>query len=265
MRFFAFVSLFVLSGCAVLSGLSSLDVGSDAGAPDAASDVAVSVDASDADARPRPCVDAGVELCDDFDTFKLGELWDPGASPDPKGKLELVTDRAVSPTHSLHSAMGPVSVGPAYAALTKTFAGAWRDVVVDAEMWLAKPNVTSPNKGAGLVTIYLASNKGAAGSVLFAGYDYVGQSIVSNEGNLSYSEGPPIPLDRWVHVHLEVRPSNKSIVLVLDQAKAEVIGVFPSPTVADNPRITVTVGLQAFDGPTDTLDVRFDDVKVDLQ
>ena len=268
-----------LTGCALVSGLSTLDVGASvvpatdggpadgAGVDTGASDARVASDATDerSDAALVGCAryPSTVELCDDFEA-QLGQKWDK-VTVASLGTLSLATDFSVSPTHGLKATMStlPVSATANYAALEKVFQGKWQDVVVDADLRVATPNLTA--NGTGLFVILLLSNKGTAGTVVFTGPDYAGQSIMSNEGASAYVDGPKLPYDAWTHVTIAVRPSTSTIALTIAGAKKEMQGNFPQGVDPTTSKISIQLGIEAFSGPTGAFDIRYDDVAVDLQ
>ena len=262
-------ALLALGGCWSVDHLSA-DFGEDDGG------VVGSVDAATSDALLGPdggnetgsngCPEGPHAVCADFD----GDDWQKTleTAQDPVGFVGRDGSRSTSAPFSLRTSLAESSVGFHLATATQFVASPWRPTRMAFDIYLRSP-VWRP--GDANVTLFALSFAPASTSAISTTF-FIGATggtvTVLGPGYQTFSTSS-LPLDRWVHVRLDVTPdaTNGLVSLLFDgQSVASRAGLIfdTSMRAADGAGVRAVLGLQRFNPPTPAIDCYFDNLTVDF-
>lgn len=261
-------------GCSLTTDFASLD--SEKGPQPDGGDGATSADGaggSDGGGTTdgAPSTEAGTEagkspcngshmFCADFDvgTYDKGFT---GQLSNGGGALAL-DDLAFSPPHSVRATQPRRAAGLSgtQSSLSLGLPSPWRRVVVEADLFLTTPAWQSSDVNFALVHIGLYSPQNS-GTVLFV-------TDAACFGTIEHLTEPQrslpmdaMPYDRWVHLVVDFDPGGK-IHYQIDGKPFD--RTFAAVTAGPNPAMNVELGILDYNAPAPAVEVRWDNVTVDL-
>jgi hypothetical protein len=260
----------LLGGCSLFTSLGEYSGGArDAGAGDGATSGEDATDRADGgDARPPPdgarfCDGRASTLCMDFDE---GTLEQTAVTIDTTGGGSLTIDDALSASapRSLRARLGALpDPGHVFAKLDwQAQTAVFRPVRLEFDIRLEG---TSWAGQGGNVSLFAVGLPGRHSQELFIGDGYAAITT-NNNGEATYTGVSEVfSPNKWIHVLFEAdfTPGLGSVRLWMNEAKvADVSGI--AFVGNDISLVEIQIGMARYNAPTPALDVRYDNVVVEL-
>jgi hypothetical protein len=262
------VTLLTATGCSFVVSTSGLSGGSASVQrdPDAASftDAPATRTGTDdggpdaADGRPF-CATSSHAACLDFD--EEVEAGTNGWAPwEGTGPLVRVVDRFKSAPASLELSLPALPSGSSstYATIVKTFAGPWRRVVVEFDIYLDPPAWAPGDSAAGFLCIGYKSSSGNPG--IRSSFNQ-GETVAEVPSGYT-PPGKPLPTGDWVHVKADLDPAGSFTESIGNDIT--LTRSFAPVTAGANPSLVVDVGFNDYNTPLPAFTAWIDNVTVDF-
>jgi hypothetical protein len=199
-------------------------------------------------------------LCADFDVGAYDKGW-KRQTITGGGTLAL-DDRALSPPHSLRATQPRRQAGASgtVSELNVNVGGAWRRVVVEADLFLTTPAWQADDVNFALIHIglYSAQNSGTVLFVTPGGCFGTIEHLSEPARNVLLDA---VPYDRWVHVVVDFDPGG-TIHYQIDGKSFD--RTFAAVTFGPAPAMEVDLGVLDYNSPAPAIDLRWDNVTIDL-
>lgn len=225
-----------------------------------AGDATSAADAPIFEGGASPCTAMHV-FCADFDHDDVASGWTSSLNLDPPGTLAL-DDLAVSAPHAARMMRARPTAPGAVTTLTRQVATQWRRAIFRGDLYLVAPVWQPGDVNFGLVHLSYNSVSLNAGTIYFLDATHgVGTIEHLPDGADRYLPIDPMPGDRWVHVVVDFDPAGH---VHYDVGGKTYDRDFAGVTPGDNPEIVLEIGAIQYNSPAAAVDVRFDNVVVDL-
>jgi hypothetical protein len=268
------------ASCTLTTDLDGLRAASGAMLPDGASEAGSGGDAGldsnapigEAGANEAGKSDGGTEagttspcgamhaFCADFDDGILITGWTTTVL-DTGGTI-AIDDLALSPLHSMRATRPrKTTAGGLRASLRKSLAPQWRRAIFQADAYLVQPDWLAGDTNVAVVQLGYNSVSGNTGTTFFL-------SAAAGAGTIEHITDSTrgftvdlLPYGRWVHVFIDFDPSGK-VHYEIDGKTSE--RTFAAVTAGANPELLLELGIIDFNNPIPAVDIRWDNVVVDL-
>ena len=132
-----------------------------------------------------------------------------------------------------------------------------RQIIEDADVFVASPAWKQGDINAGIFTINFYSDAKSEGSALSIGPDY---STFGNPG--AAKNGAAITFDQWFHLHVVIDPAGSARLELGAQVLEQ---TFPPLSPNAGAITTVELGISGYNKPCPQFDVWYDNVTIDFQ
>jgi hypothetical protein len=135
----------------------------------------------------------------------------------------------------------------------KQFMRSWQRIVVEHELYLESPTFRDGDSTTGHICIGFNSNDLNGGICAGRGPGLTAVGV----------DGPPFPVDTWIHCRYDVDPATKQATI--DLGPVHLVTPFDLTPPNGDQRVTVSLGVLGYNVPAPAFAAHFDNVTIDFK